>query len=227
MSSLLSSSRNSRSTSNNKKSHRKRSSDTPYNNDVDADMKIAALTTAPTTPITTTTTTTSTTKLRVRIKKYHGVAKWSWNVNGSANVANGDTTNASSNTNGTTDNVEEDDVCGICQSDFEGCPPGVKFPGDESPVVFGVCGHAFHLQCVATWLNSSRQTCPICRADWEYGNSGNQRGGAGAGAGAGASANGGTGGTGAASVVVVAAAANNNNNANNGGGGGGNAREEV
>mmetsp|Transcript_58838 Transcript_58838/g.63510 ORF Transcript_58838/g.63510 Transcript_58838/m.63510 type:complete len:97 (+) Transcript_58838:34-324(+) len=57
MSSLLSSSRNSRSTSNNKKSHRKRSSDTPYNNDVDADMEIAALTTAPTTPITITTTT--------------------------------------------------------------------------------------------------------------------------------------------------------------------------
>ncbi|OEU07739.1 RING/U-box, partial [Fragilariopsis cylindrus CCMP1102] len=81
--------------------------------------------------------------LRVRIKQFHGVAKWTWNV-------------------------EEDDVCGICQSAFEGCPPGVKFPGDESPVVFGLCGHAFHLQCVATWLNSSRQTCPICRADWEY-----------------------------------------------------------
>ena len=35
-------------------------------------------------------------------------------------------------------------------------------------------GHAFHLQCVATWLNSNKQTCPICRADWEYGNSGDQ-----------------------------------------------------
>jgi anaphase-promoting complex subunit 11 len=41
--------------------------------------------------------------------------------------------------------------------------------------VFGKCGHAFHLQCVATWLNSSRQTCPICRADWEYGQSRDQR----------------------------------------------------
>jgi hypothetical protein len=37
-------------------------------------------------------------------------------------------------------------------------------------------GHAFHLQCVATWLNSNKQTCPICRADWEYGNSGDQQG---------------------------------------------------
>jgi anaphase-promoting complex subunit 11 len=78
---------------------------------------------------------------------------------------------------------DEEEVCGICQSAFEGTPPGVKYPGDEAPVVFGVCGHAFHLQCVATWLNSSRQTCPICRADWEYGNSdqSNNRSGGGVG----------------------------------------------
>jgi hypothetical protein len=39
-----------------------------------------------------------------------------------------------------------------------------------------ISGHAFHLQCVATWLNSNKQTCPICRADWEYGNSGDRQG---------------------------------------------------
>ncbi|KAG7349824.1 anaphase-promoting complex subunit 11 RING-H2 finger-domain containing protein [Nitzschia inconspicua] len=102
-------------------------------------------------------------RLRVRIRRYHGVAKWTWNV------GRGD--------------EEEEEVCGICQSAFEGTPPGVKYPGDEAPVVFGVCGHAFHLQCVATWLNSSRQTCPICRADWEYGNSeqSNNRSGGGGG----------------------------------------------
>jgi anaphase-promoting complex subunit 11 len=91
-------------------------------------------------------------RLRVRIRRYHAVAKWTWNV-------------------GRGGEEEEEELCGICQSAFEGTPPGVKYPGDEAPVVFGVCGHAFHLQCVATWLNSSRQTCPICRADWEYGNS--------------------------------------------------------
>jgi len=80
-------------------------------------------------------------------------------------------------------------------------------------------GHAFHLQCVATWLNSSRQTCPICRADWEYGNSGNQRGGAGASADASAGAGAGAG--------AANNNNNNNNNANNGGGGGGNAQEEL
>lgn len=52
------------------------------------------------------------TKLKVRIKKWHGVAKWTWGV--------GD---------------DEDDVCIVCQCAFEGVAPGVKFPGDECPVV--------------------------------------------------------------------------------------------
>ena len=79
----------------------------------------------------------SKTKLRVRIKQFHGVAKWTWNVGGG-----GDNNNDNNNTDNNNDNddEEEDDVCGICQSAFEGCPPGVKFPGDESPVVFGLCG---------------------------------------------------------------------------------------
>jgi hypothetical protein len=34
----------------------------------------------------------------------------------------------------------DDEVCGICQSAFEGVAPGVKYPGDECPVVFGKCG---------------------------------------------------------------------------------------
>ena len=69
------------------------------------------------------------TKLKIKIKRWHGVAKWTWGV--------GD---------------DEDDVCIVCQSAFEGVAPGVKFPGDECPVVWGKCGHAFHLQCVSTWL---------------------------------------------------------------------------
>ena len=113
-------------------------------------------------------------RLKVRVQRFHGVAKWTWNAG------------------------SEDEVCGICQSAYEGVAPGVKYPGDECPVVYGKCGHAyvvfckstfsasigsavpfltftffcsflsvscksFHLVCVATWLNSSRQTCPMCR----------------------------------------------------------------
>jgi anaphase-promoting complex subunit 11 len=82
-------------------------------------------------------------RIRVTFKKYHAVARWSWGT-------------------------AQDDVCGICQMPFEGCAPGVKYPGDECPVVWGKCKHAFHLQCVSTWLGSGKSTCPICRAEWEF-----------------------------------------------------------
>jgi anaphase-promoting complex subunit 11 len=82
--------------------------------------------------------------IRVRVKRVLGVAHWTWNCG------------------------DDEDVCSICQSPFEGVAPGVKFPGDDCPVVSGKCGHFFHLQCVTQWLNS-RSTCPFCRSDWEFG----------------------------------------------------------
>ena len=101
------------------------------------------------------------TKLKLTIKRWHGVAKWSWGV-GDGDATHDITSQQLS---------EEDDVCIVCQSAFEGVAPGVKYPGDECPVVWGKCGHAFHLQCVSTWLSSqnSTPTCPTCRAEWEYG----------------------------------------------------------
>jgi len=81
-------------------------------------------------------------RFRVKIKRWHAVARWTWNAG-------------------------EGEVCGICQNSFEDCAPGVKYPGDESPVVWGKCGHAFHLQCVSTWLENN-STCPFCRVDWEF-----------------------------------------------------------
>jgi anaphase-promoting complex subunit 11 len=86
-------------------------------------------------------------QLKVLIRRYHGVCRWTWNVNGG----------------------EEDEVCGICQSAFEGTAPGVPFPGDECPVVFGKCSHAFHLICLQKWISGSRNNCPICRREWEFG----------------------------------------------------------
>mmetsp|Transcript_1551 Transcript_1551/g.2193 ORF Transcript_1551/g.2193 Transcript_1551/m.2193 type:complete len:155 (-) Transcript_1551:44-508(-) len=84
-------------------------------------------------------------RLTVKIKRIQAVAQWSWNAN--------------------------DDVCGICHASFEGTAPGVRYPGEDSPVVWGKCGHAYHLQCVSRWLqtSSSKNLCPICRQEWEFG----------------------------------------------------------
>jgi anaphase-promoting complex subunit 11 len=97
---------------------------------------------APVAPVVAPVVTQRTSRLQVHIKRFHAVAQWSWNAN--------------------------DDVCGICQTAFEGTAPGVKFPGEDCPVVWGKCGHAFHLQCVSKWLQqpSSKNSCPICRQSW-------------------------------------------------------------
>ena len=80
---------------------------------------------------------------QVQINNWHAVALWTWDAG--------------------------DDVCGICRMPFDGCPPDGKFPGDDSPVVWGVCAHAFHLQCITKWLTSQQeQRCPFCRRAWEY-----------------------------------------------------------
>ena len=31
---------------------------------------------------------------------------------------------------------------------FETCCPGVKYPGDDCPPVWGNCGHSMHMQCI-------------------------------------------------------------------------------
>ena len=59
----------------------------------------------------------SKTKLKIKINRYHGVAKWTWGVSG-FNRGDGDD--------------DEDEVCIVCQSAFEGCAPGVKYPVSRS-----------------------------------------------------------------------------------------------
>ena len=113
------------------------------------------------------------TKLRVKIKRYHAVARWTWNVAGvnpTDSAADDGSTVSSSRQRMSVDFPpdEEEEVCTICQSAFEGTAPGTKFPGDECPVVWGKCGHSFHLSCVSTWLGD-KTTCPYCRAEWEFG----------------------------------------------------------
>ena len=100
----------------------------------------------------------SKTGLVVNIRKWQAVGVWTWNAG------------------------DADDVCGICRVAFDACPPDAKFPGDDSPVVWGQCGHAFHLQCITKWLTSqTEQRCPICRGNWEFKTDKKEGGGAGGG----------------------------------------------
>ena len=82
--------------------------------------------------------------MKVTIKRWHGVAHWEWDVN--------------------------DDCCGICRNAFDACCPDCTTPGDDCPLAWGKCGHAFHLHCIVKWLNSQnvRQHCPMCRRDWQF-----------------------------------------------------------
>jgi len=64
----------------------------------------------------------------------------------------------------------DEHICGICNTEFEMAAPGVKFPGDDSPIVLGRCGHAFHIQCIEKWIAQpqSNSSCPICRRVFEF-----------------------------------------------------------
>jgi anaphase-promoting complex subunit 11 len=39
--------------------------------------------------------------------------------------------------------------------------------GKHSEVSVGVCGHAFHNECINKWLQKSID-CPICREKWIF-----------------------------------------------------------
>ena len=48
--------------------------------------------------------------MKIRVKRWHGVAVWKWEVN--------------------------EECCGICRYPFEACCPDVKYPGDDCPPVW-------------------------------------------------------------------------------------------
>nr|XP_043620078.1 uncharacterized protein LOC122591919 [Erigeron canadensis] len=76
--------------------------------------------------------------------KWHAVASWTWDAH--------------------------DDACGICRMAFDGCCPDCKLPGDDCPLIWGACNHAFHLHCILKWVNSQtpQAHCPYCRAEWQF-----------------------------------------------------------
>ncbi|KAG7576195.1 Anaphase-promoting complex subunit 11 [Arabidopsis thaliana x Arabidopsis arenosa] len=76
--------------------------------------------------------------------RWHAVASWTWDA--------------------------QDETCGICRMAFDGCCPDCKLPGDDCPLIWGACNHAFHLHCILKWVNSqtSQAHCPMCRREWLF-----------------------------------------------------------
>ncbi|KAH6591066.1 hypothetical protein BASA50_009066 [Batrachochytrium salamandrivorans] len=63
--------------------------------------------------------------------------------------------------------VPDDDVCAICMNPYEGCCHKCKLPGDNCPLVMGVCSHVFHMHCIEEWLETNDvPQCPKDRTDW-------------------------------------------------------------
>ncbi|KAL9266375.1 Anaphase-promoting complex subunit 11-like protein [Drosera capensis] len=75
---------------------------------------------------------------------WHAIASWTWDA--------------------------QDETCGICRMAFDGCCPDCKLPGDDCPLIWGQCNHAFHLHCILKWVNSKgpEAQCPICRREWQF-----------------------------------------------------------
>lgn len=82
--------------------------------------------------------------MKVKILQWHAVASWTWDA--------------------------QDETCGICRMAFDGCCPDCKLPGDDCPLIWGACNHAFHLHCILKWVNSqtSQAHCPMCRREWQF-----------------------------------------------------------
>ncbi|XP_058000590.1 anaphase-promoting complex subunit 11 isoform X2 [Hevea brasiliensis] len=80
----------------------------------------------------------------IQANEWHAVASWTWDA--------------------------QDETCGICRMAFDGCCPDCKHPGDDCPLIWGVCNHSFHLHCILKWVNSqtSQAHCPMCRREWQF-----------------------------------------------------------
>lgn len=60
------------------------------------------------------------------------------------------------------------DCCPICRNSVnEDSITNENNSELNSVVVVGMCGHAFHYECIDRWLKNSKN-CPLCNSTWEY-----------------------------------------------------------
>jgi RING-box protein 1 len=59
------------------------------------------------------------------------------------------------------------DVCAICRNYiFE---PSINSSCQECSAVVGTCGHAYHYECISSWLRT-KKNCPLCNSKWSFKN---------------------------------------------------------
>jgi anaphase-promoting complex subunit 11 len=65
---------------------------------------------------------------------------------------------------------EDEEDCSICHQPFDSSCSDCKSPGDDCPLVWGACGHSFHLHCILKWTQepSAKGQCPLDRKDWRF-----------------------------------------------------------
>ncbi|CAD6609453.1 BAG_1a_G0008510.mRNA.1.CDS.1 [Saccharomyces cerevisiae] len=99
--------------------------------------------------------------MKVKINEVHSVFAWSWHI---PSTSDEDAAN-----NDPSGNDEDEDVCGICRASYNGTCPSCKFPGDQCPLVIGLCHHNFHDHCIYRWLDTptSKGLCPMCRQTFQ------------------------------------------------------------
>ncbi|KDN37590.1 RING/U-box [Tilletiaria anomala UBC 951] len=79
--------------------------------------------------------------MKVEVKSWRAIGYWIWDVK------------------------DPDDVCGICQNNFDATCAKCKVPGESCPLLHGTCSHIFHLHCIVEWLQNHTM-CPMCKRPW-------------------------------------------------------------
>jgi hypothetical protein len=64
-------------------------------------------------------------------------------------------------------NLPSNTDCTICRTNLNYNSLYSQEKGIESYVVFGECTHAFHYDCIDSWIKTNNK-CPICSNKWEY-----------------------------------------------------------
>jgi hypothetical protein len=65
-------------------------------------------------------------------------------------------------------NLQSNTDCTICRCSLDTSSLYNQDKGIDSKIINGICGHAFHEECINPWINKNKN-CPICFSKWTIG----------------------------------------------------------